>query len=278
MNPQQLVSSFRESADCIRKRLPDLPIDATIVLGSGLKEFSNTLENSIHIPYQDIPHFPSDQVPGHGSEIVFGTIGNKNILIFTGRFHYYQGFSITMTGLPAWISFYLGVPRYILTNASGGVNASLKVGELLVIQDHLNPTGLNPLRGIMLKQWKDPFFDTSNMYDEGLRKSLLKTKTARELSIKQGTYCFLTGPNFETPAEIEMLRTWGTDIVGMSSVPESLVAHKLELKVLGLSVVTNVYPEKNAKGLEVNHAEVLQETKKTGLQFGQLMKEWISIW
>lgn len=278
MNPQEQVLSFKESAQYIQKQLGNPSIDATIVLGSGLKEFANEIQNPVRIPYKDIPHFPTSHVQGHGHQIIFGQIDSKNILVFTGRFHYYQGIPITTAALPAWVSFYLNVPRYILTNAAGGVNETFNVGDMVLISDHINPTGLNPLQGVLLENWNNPFFDTSNLYNESMRESILKIAISQDFSMKQATYCFLPGPNFETPAEIQMLRTLRADLVGMSSVPESLAAHKLGMKVLGLSVVTNVYPAKNQKASTVSHQEVLEATQKASNRFNQLMKAWITSW
>ncbi|MEZ4819641.1 MAG: purine-nucleoside phosphorylase [Bdellovibrionota bacterium] len=278
MHAQDIVTSFAESAKYIQSRLLSPTIDLAIVLGSGLSDFTQILENPTFISYQDIPNFPKTQVEGHGHQLVYGSIGDKKILLFSGRFHYYQGLPITTVAIPAWISYYMNIPRYVATNAAGGVNVNYQVGDLTLIKDHINPTGLNPLRGVQLDNWQNPFFDTSNLYNERLRESILKVAIAQGFSMKQGTSCFLPGPNFETPAEIEMLRTLGADLVGMSTVPETLTAHKLGMKVLAMSVVTNVYPKKNESGQQVSHQEVLEATTLASKKLHTLMKDWITLW
>ncbi|MCB0271579.1 MAG: purine-nucleoside phosphorylase [Bdellovibrionales bacterium] len=278
MNPQDQVHQFKESADFLRKHFDHPKINATIVLGSGLKNFEDEIQNPISISYQDIPHFPQSSVQGHGHKLVLGQIHNQTILAFTGRFHYYQGIDITTTALPAWISAFLDVPTYILTNAAGGVNPNFEVGNLVLIKDHINPSGLHPVRGVHLENWENPFFDTSNLYNADLRNEFLTIAKSNQKKVSEGVYCFLPGPNFETPAEISMLRTLGVDLVGMSSVPEALAAHKLGLDVLGLSVVTNVYPTNDQPKVKVNHQEVLNETNKASATCRGLIKDWIQTW
>lgn len=278
MTPQEQVMALKESASYIAKQISNATIDATIVLGSGLKDFANAIENPIRISYLDIPHFPKSNVPGHGHQLIYGQYMGKNLLVFTGRFHYYQGIDITSVALPAWISYFLHVPQYIVTNAAGGVNSSYQVGDLVLIKDHINLTGLHPIRGVCLENWLNPFFDTSNLYNESLRKNLFQTAKDQNIKLQEGVYAFLTGPNFETPAEIQMLRTLGADLVGMSTVPETLVAHKTGMNTIGISVVTNVYPKLGDKAEIVSHEEVLMATQKAKNAFLTLMKEWIQRW
>jgi len=267
----------REAANSITAAIGPVQIDKALVLGSGFKSLATLLKDPKSIAFKDIAHMPLDNLQGHGQELIFGKLGDQNLMIFTGRLHYYQGHPIEMVALPAWIAHELGCKEYIFTNAAGGVNPKYHIGQMTLIQDHINLTGLNPLRGIHVEGKDNPFFDTSTLYHQGLRESLIQKAETLGMELKQGVYCFLPGPNFETPAEINMLRCLGIDLVGMSSVPEALVAHQLGMQVLGLSVVTNVYPEKNQVGTQVTHQEVLQATDQSISKLKNLLTQWMQI-
>lgn len=230
--------------------------EVAVVLGSGLGAFAEELKDSITIPYGDIPNFPRSTAVGHAGRLVIGKIGDLTIAAMQGRIHQYEGYSSREAGFPVRVLFRLGIRSLILTNAAGGINSAYAQGALVVLSDHINLQGNNPLNGPNDDRFGPRFPDMSEAYSRRYR--CLAQEAARELGIdlKEGVYAALAGPSYETPAEIRYLRTIGADLVGMSTVPEVIVARHVGIKVLAISCVTNM-----AAGLsegEIHHEDVLE--------------------
>jgi purine-nucleoside phosphorylase len=224
----------------LHSRLPAQP-EVLIQLGTGLGNLVQAMENSISIPYQDIPGFPQSTVTSHAGNLVCGSLAGKPCAILQGRFHYYEGYSAQEVGFPIRVLSLLGVRTAIITNASGGLNTSWQAGTIMILKDHINQLPDNPLRGPNIDEWGPRFPDLSEPYQPSLQK--LTQQTAERLGFPEvttGTYVCIPGPSLETPAETRMLKQWGADAVGMSSVPEIITALHGGLQVLGLSVVANI--------------------------------------
>ena len=224
----------------LRSRLP-FPPEILIQLGTGLGNLVEAMDDSIAIPYEEIPGFPHSTVTGHAGNLVCGTLAGKPCAVLQGRFHYYEGYSAREVGFPVRVLSLLGVRIAIITNASGGLNTAWPAGTVMAFKDHINRLPDNPLRGPNIDEWGPRFPDLSAPYDPALRK--LVRQAARKLKfsdVAEGTYICIPGPSLETPAETRMFRQWGADAVGMSSVPEIITALHGGLRVLGLSVVANV--------------------------------------
>ncbi len=262
------------AVDYIQKRIMG-GMKVGIILGSGLGRVADEIGGKIVINYRDIPGFPGPTVQGHKGELVAGRLGEKMIVVFNGRFHYYQGFSLQDVTLPVRIAKRMGVENLIITNASGGINSDFKPGDIMLINDHINYMGVNPLVGEDPLTFGPIFVDLSEPYDTGLME---KTKEiARQNSsigeLKEGVYLATSGPSYETKAEISFFKKIGADAVGMSTVPEVIVAAQEGLTVLGISVITNM-----ACGIArgaLTHEEVLETMSKTSERMILLLKEVI---
>lgn len=276
MNGSTTYPQLLETFAWLQKRFPQEVPRAALVLGSGFKDLLQHVTVIHKERYQDIPHFPSSHVQGHGNELIWGQLHGQPVLIFTGRFHMYQGLTAFEAAIPAWISSMWKAPLYLATNASGGLNASFKVGDLCLLRDHINLTGHHPLFGQHLPHWDNPFYDMSEAYDPSLRKQWLDIAADNNIELHQGTYFWFTGPNFETPAEVNMMRTVGADMVGMSTVPEVLVARKENMQVLGVSIITNTYPFPGHETQQASHQEVLENAGQALHRFETLLQEWIT--
>lgn len=227
-----------------------------IVLGSGLGAFASELQNPVVIPFAEIPHFPQSTVPGHSGRLVIGTVGETAVAVMQGRVHAYEGYSSEEVTFPVRVLGLLGVKMLVLTNAAGGINEGLKQGQLALISDHINLSGRNPVAGLNDERLGPPFFDMSEAYSERLRR--LAHEAAKEMNFRldEAVYLSVLGPSFETPAEIRAFRTMGADLVGMSTVQETIVARQMGIEVMGLSCVTNM-----AAGIQkepLSHEEVIE--------------------
>ena len=265
------AAKVKRAADYLRSRLPQA--DMAVVLGSGLAELGNMLQDKTVVDYQDIPDFPKPTVMGHGGQLLCGKVGGKTIYAFSGRFHFYEGHEPWTVVRYVRVLGELGVPTLILTNASGGVNTEYIAGDLMLITDHINLMGFNPLRGANYDPWGPRFPDMSEAYDKEYRELALKVAADQGITLRQGIYCGLAGPNYETPAEIRMLRSLGADAVGMSTVPEALAARHMGIRVLGISCVTNM-----AAGVldqKLTHEEVFATGKLAEKKFSALLAEII---
>ncbi len=240
-----------------------------IVLGSGLSNFVDNLEVETTIPYGEIPHFPQSTVKGHKGMLVFGTIGGKRVVCMQGRFHYYEGYTMQEVTFPIRVMKALGIHTLIVTNAAGGVNPNFKVGEIMLIKDHINLMP-NPLIGKNFEELGTRFPSMSTIYNQDLREKAKIIAKAENISLQEGVYLATTGPSFETPAEYKFFRIIGADAIGMSTVPEVIVASHSNLNVLGMSVISNVF-NPNAVA-ECTHEEVLEGVSKAGDKMSRIVK------
>lgn len=245
-------------------------IDYGLILGSGLGELAEEIENPITIPYKKIPHFPVSTVVGHKGMLVYGTLSGKKVLALQGRFHYYEGHSMDVVTYPVRVMALLGVHSLIVTNACGGVNESFAPGDLMVINDQINYMGTNPLIGENLADFGPRFPDMSHAFTEDYQKIAFQVGEKLNIPLKTGVYMGFSGPTYETPAEVRMARILGADAVGMSTVPEVIVAVHSGLKVLGVSCITNL-----AAGMQsnLNHEEVVETTERVKETFKTFIKE-----
>jgi purine-nucleoside phosphorylase len=242
-----------------------------MVLGSGLGPYADTLENKTVFPYPSLPHFPRSTVPGHSGNLILGEAGGIRVAAMQGRVHYYEGYSLSEVVYGVRVLRLLGIRQLIITNAAGGLNESFRPGDLMLITDHINLTGANPLIGPNLNEFGERFPDMSDAYSAELRGIALQAASKTGIPLKQGIYVGLAGPSFETPAEIRMLRSMGADAVGMSTVPEVIVANHMGIRVLGISCITNlaagILPQK------LTHQEVMDTTEQVKEKFIKLLRE-----
>jgi purine-nucleoside phosphorylase len=253
----------------LKERIPNRPL-AAIVLGSGLGSLADRLEDPISIPFAEIPHWPVSTAPGHAACLVFGRLAGRNVVVQQGRVHYYEGFSMKEVTFSTRVYGTWKIPYYIPTNASGGIHHGLRTGDIVLIQDHINLLGTNPLIGPNPEEWGPRFPDLVRAYDPELQ--LLAEEVAREngILLKRGTYVAFTGPSFETPAEIRMARVLGADLVGMSTVPEVIVARHMGMRTCAFSCVAN--PAAGMTGQSLTHQEVLDEMEKSSASLLRLVE------
>ena len=265
-------SEVQETVSFIKEKTNFNP-EYGVILGSGLGNFTDDIKIEFSLPYSEIPNFPVSTVQGHKGALVFGTVGSKKVVAMQGRFHYYEGYSMKDVTFPVRVMKYLGVSKLIVSNASGGVNSNYKVGSIVLIKDHINMMPEHPLRGKNDERFGPRFVNMSEPYS---RKMITKVKEiANELNIEvhDGIYLGLQGPTFETLAEYKMVKNIGADCVGMSTVPEVIVARHMELETFGLSVITDMGDEENIE--DVNHSEVLKAAQKAEPDVRILIKELI---
>lgn len=248
-------------------------VQNAMILGSGLGGIADEVLEGIVMPYAEIPGFPVATIPGHRGEAIFGKLGGKPVLIFSGRFHFYQGFSLQEVTLPVRVAARLGVKNMIITNACGGINDALNPGDIMIIRDHINLMGSNPLIGIDTGTFGTPFIDMSDPYDGELREVVheLALKKPEIGELREGVYVAVTGPSYETKAEISFFKQVGADAVGMSTVPEVIVCRQEGIRVIGISAVSNM-----AAGIQkatLSHQKVLDTTAKMRARLILLVKE-----
>jgi purine-nucleoside phosphorylase len=254
------LAEFDEAADLIREHIRGQP-GIGLVLGSGLGRLAERVVEPDVVPYEAIPHFPPPAVEGHAGRLVAGRLGGRDVLVMQGRAHYYEGYSLQQVTFPIRVMQRLGIGMLVVTNAAGGLNPEFEPGDIMLITDQLNlaaMAGLSPLRGPDQPELGPRFPSMSQVYDLRLRTLTHRVAEAQGLPLKEGVYCMLAGPHYETPADIRFLRSIGVDSVGMSTVPEVLVARHGGMRVLGLSAISNVArPEAEPEGEEGGHTEVL---------------------
>lgn len=274
-----------EAADFIKSKYSD-EINIAVVLGSGLGAFADEVENAVRIPYEKIPHYARSTVEGHAGQLVLGEIDGVSVAVQQGRFHYYEGYAMEQVTFPMRVFGLLGIKNLILTNAAGSTKTEMAPGRLMLISDHLNMMGVNPLRGINDERFGPRFPDMTEVYDrefqriafeeaEVLAKERFETGKDKTLAdfLHRGTYCALSGPTYETPAEVRLYRLLGADAVGMSTVPEAVAARHQGMRVLGISCITNF-----AAGMTdepINHEEVMETGAKVTKVFKELLRRII---
>ena len=264
---------FKKSADYVRSVINDEP-EIAIILGSGLGDFASRIENPIEIRYEDIPNFLVSTVQSHAGKLIYGKAGGKRIICMSGRFHFYEGYDYEQLVIPIRLFKLLGVKATILTNAAGAVNTDYKVGDIMIVSDHIKLNGASPLRGKNIDYFGPRFFDVTDMYTKKLRELALNCAEDSGLTFREGVYMFFTGPQFETPAEIRAARILGADAVGMSTVTEALTAAHCSMPLLAFSVMTNM-----AAGVlnqKLSDEEVGIAAAKISERFGKYIEKVIS--
>jgi purine-nucleoside phosphorylase len=258
-----------EAARSVRLRWGTLP-ETAIVLGSGLGDFADTLLDAIATPYGEIPHWPASQVLGHAGRLVTGRIAGKRVAALSGRVHFYEGHDLATVVFATRVMGRLGVKQIVLTNAAGGINTSFAQGALMIIDDHINFLGTNPLVGANDDRFGPRFPDMSEVYSVRLRKIATEAARARGVPVSHGVYVAVHGPSYETPAEIRAFRTLGADAIGMSTVPEAIAARHMGMEVLGISCITNM-----AAGVlpqPLVHEEVMETARRVRGSFIALLE------
>jgi purine-nucleoside phosphorylase len=260
------------AADAIRRRIGAEPPVVGIVLGSGLSGLARRIGNPVAIPFTEVPGFPPATVVGHAGRVISGTLARRPIVAFAGRFHMYEGHAAALAGFPVRVLHALGAPTLFVSNAAGGIRRTFRAGDLMLIRDHLNLMFRNPLIGA-LEMGDERFPDMSAPYDDALARQLRDHAAALGIPLQEGVYGGLLGPTYETPAEVRMLATLGADAVGMSTVPEVIVARALGMRVVGISCITNL-----ASGISprpLSHAEVLETTTMVAERFEGLVEGFV---
>lgn len=264
-----MINKINKAAAFIEDKIRIKP-EIALILGSGLGVLAKEVENKTVIKYEEIPHFPVSTVEGHAGQFVVGKLKDKKVLAMQGRFHYYEGYSMQEIALPIRVMNKLGINKLIVTNAAGGININFKPGNFMIIQDHINLMGDNPLKGENLKEFGPRFPDMSEIYNKNLRELAEKVALENKIKTVKGIYVGLSGPSYETPAEIRYLRGTGADAVGMSTVPETITANHMEMDILGISCITNMAAGVLPKPLD--HKEVMEIAEKVKPKFSTLIK------
>ena len=269
MSDQEMSEGMIEqAAEVLGDRLPWVP-ELFGVLGSGLGFLADEVEDPVTLSFEDLPGFPSAGVEGHQGRYVAGTLEGRRVLLQSGRFHVYEGHPLSVVVAPVRVAAAIGIRTVLLTNAAGGVSTSLAPGDIMLISDHLNLQGRNPLMG-PVRSGEPRFPDMSEVYDSKIRGRVISRSAQEGIAIHQGVYAALTGPSYETPAEVRMLRSLGADAVGMSTVPEAIVARARGMRVLGFSLITN-----HAAGVTdepLSHEEVMEVGRESSATFQQLVR------
>ncbi|WP_373044920.1 purine-nucleoside phosphorylase [Vulgatibacter sp.] len=268
----ELIEQLDAVATLLRSRT-DLRPDVGIILGSGLGAFADSFTDATVIPYEEIPGFPTSSVPGHAGRLVIGRLGDAVVVAMQGRVHFYEGYSPAQVAFPARVLCRLGIKTLVVTNAAGGIRRDLAPGDLMRITDHINLGTMNPLHGPNDARLGPRFPDMSTAYDTTLGGLLDEVAAGLGADLRAGVYCFLSGPTYETPAEIRMLRVLGADAVGMSTVPEVIAAAHMGVPVVGISCITNFAAGIGDKPL--SHEEVAQVAEQVKDRFTALLSAFL---
>ena len=268
MNPiyEKLMNCYK----CVREKI-DFEPKVAIVLGSGLGDYASQIDVVAELSYSEIQGFPVSTVPGHAGKFIFGYVGQVPVVCMKGRVHYYEGYPISDVVLPVRLMKLLGAEVLFLTNAAGGVNTGFHAGDLMMIKDHIALFAPNPLLGANLEELGTRFPDMSAVYNKELQEVIRSTAEEYGISLQEGVYTYLTGPSYESPADIRALRVLGTDAVGMSTVPEAIAANHCGMRICGISCVTNLAAGMSSGSL--NHKEVQETADRTAADFQKLVTE-----
>ena len=267
-----MLEKIQETAEFLRSRIHTDPKTA-IILGTGLGKLAEEITDKYEISYQEIPHFPVSTVEGHCGKLIFGKLGNKDIMAMQGRFHFYEGYSMKEVTFPIRVMRELGIQTLFVSNAAGGMNPGFEIGDLMIITDHINFFPEHPLRGKNIP-YGPRFPDMSEAYDKELIRTADKIAEEKGIKVQHGIYIGTQGPTFETPAEYKMFHILGADAVGMSTVPEVIVANHCGIKVFGVSVITDLGVE--GKIVEVSHEEVQKAADEAQPRMTTIMRELIN--
>jgi purine-nucleoside phosphorylase len=267
-----MLNQIYETCEFIKAKTNFLP-EFGVVLGSGLGDFADDIAVEFTIPYSEIPNFSNSTVAGHKGALLFGKVGAKKVIAMQGRFHYYEGHSMKEVTFPIRVMKYLGVSKLIVSNASGGVNSKYKVGSIVLITNHINMLPEHPLRGINDERLGPRFVNMSEPYSHHMIAKVKEIAAAKNIEVEEGVYVALQGPTYETLSEYKMIKNIGGDCVGMSTVPEVIVARHMDIETFGISVITDMGNEENMEN--VSHEEVLKAAKNAEPQIRTLIKELI---
>ena len=273
LSPSKLYERAEKAARLIRART-DADVSVAIVLGSGLGAFADELTDSTSIRYDEIPSFARATVEGHAGRLVIGKTNDVTVAAMQGRFHFYEGYSLEEVTFPIRVLKLLGVRTLILTNAAGSLNTEFTPGSLMVITDHINLIGVNPLIGPNDDRFGPRFPDLTSVYARGLQDIVINEANAIGLDMRRGIYAALSGPSYETPAEIHMVRTLGADAVGMSTVPEAIVARHMNMDVIGISCITNLAA--GVSNRPVDHSQVIATGERVRAEFTELLRRVVA--
>lgn len=263
-------AQYRQSADALAERLGDFRPEVLLILGSGLGALGDRVEGPVTVPYGDVPHMKRSTAPDHQGRFVFGTLAGRNVAVMQGRLHTYEGWSFADVSYPVRVLRLLGAKTLLVTNAAGAVNTAFSAGDIMMITDHIKLFGVSPLCGANLDEFGPRFPDVSAVYTPALRKAAREAAQALEIPLREGVYMYFPGPQFETPAEVRMARILGADAVGMSTVPETIVAAHCGMQVLGFTLCTNM-----AAGVldqPLSGEEVLEAAEAARPRFTSLVK------
>ena len=266
-----MLEQIQETASFIKERMHTTP-ETAVILGSGLGKLVDEMTDTYEIEYKEIPHFPVSTVEGHSGRLIFGRLGNKDIIAMQGRFHYYEGYSMKEVTFPVRVMHELGIKTLFVSNAAGGTNPTLEIGDLMIITDHINFFPEHPLRGKNIS-YGPRFPDMSEAYDHSLIARAKEIAKAKGITVREGVYIGTQGPTYETPSEYRMFARWGADAVGMSTVPEVIVANHCGMKVFGISVITDLGVE--GKIVEVSHEDVQKAADAAQPRMTTIMREMI---
>lgn len=266
--------SMAAAAEALRAKISTAP-EVGLILGSGLGGLADEISNPVYVPYDTLEGFPVSTVDGHAGRFVIGDFEGRSVIAMQGRFHYYEGYDIGLVAMPVYVMKLLGVTHLLLTNAAGGVNTGYEPGDLMLIEDHLNLSGHNPLIGPNDERFGPRFPDASEVYDKALNAQIRALAKSMGIRLQRGVYAMSPGPSYETPAEVRMARIIGADAVGMSTVPEALVANHCGIKTVGISCITNM-----AAGIldqPLHHGEVVETAERVKSTFTALVKAVVPI-
>jgi purine-nucleoside phosphorylase len=268
-----IFDQLNETVSFLKQQFAETP-SVGIVLGSGLGNFAEQIEVEKEVPYGDIPNFPVSTVQGHKGKLVFGKLAGKTVVAMAGRFHFYEGYSAQDVVFPVRVMKLLGVQTLLLSNAAGGVNTSFKVGDIMIITDHISQFTPNPLIGKNVEEWGPRFPDMSEPYKKSLINKAKEIAATNNINVKEGVYLAVTGPTFETRAEYRMIHALGGDAVGMSTVQECIVANHMGIAVFAMSIITDIgiRDEENV----ITHEEVLEAAKEAEPKFSLIFRELVA--
>ena len=269
-----MIQTVKESKEFLEAKLAGFKPEVALIVGSGLGGVASMVTKPVTIPYADIPHFPQPSVAGHAGQMIFGELAGKRLMVLSGRFHYYEGRSLAEIVYPIHVLDALGAKILIVTNAAGGINPTFNPGDLMIIEDHINFMGINPLIGLR-ENGGIKFLDMTQAYSTRLREKLDAAAEKLQAPLRRGVYLAGTGPTYETPAEVKAFAWLGADAVGMSTVPEVIMARYHNLEVVGISCITNLAA--GISGKKVSHEEVLEVGKVAQVKLAKLLTEFVGM-
>lgn len=268
-----MLNEIYKTCEFIKEKTNFIP-EYGVILGSGLGNFEKDIKIEYSLPYHEIPNFPTSTVAGHKGALLFGTVGSKKVVAMQGRFHYYEGYNMKEVTFPIRVMKHLGITKLIVSNAAGGVNSNYKVGSIVIINDHINMMPEHPLRGINEERLGPRFVNMSEPYSRNMIAKAKKIAQTHNIEVEEGVYVALQGPTYETLSEYKMIKNIGGDCVGMSTVPEVIVARHMDIETFGISVITDMGDENNI--VKVSHEEVLKAAVLAEPKVRFLIKELIS--